>query len=125
MICLLGWNSESGSWDSALAENILRAWGAWNFVIDIITSTIIFYFGLMHFTNLRALKTAVKTYDVRNAQLANENDRELLLRHIDDLFYEEASESEVLGIDLFNKAVRDQVPLCVTLSGFRSWTVLS
>ena len=108
-----------------LAESIMRVWGGWYFVINVLVATIVYYFGQQHFINLRTLKNAIETYDVRNGQLSSACDRPLLLRHINDLFFDEGNDAADAGMDLFNQAVRTQVPAFVTLSGYRSWKLLS
>ena len=107
---------EDGSMD-----DMFRFWGAWETGVNSAVAIVVFYYGQLHFNNLRTTKKAVEKYDVRNAQLSAEEDRGLLLQHINDLFYAESGVTHHEGIDLFNDAVRTNVPEQLRFGGFRSW----
>ena len=60
------------------------------FIIQMILNTVVFYYGLAHFHNRRRLRDTIENYDVRKSQLAQEMDRPLLLRHVNELFLQDS-----------------------------------
>ena len=56
------------------------------FIMDTLMAIVIFFFGQWHFISRMKLRDAIQHYDVREAKLGFEADRELILSFIDDLF---------------------------------------
>ena len=59
------------------------------FVVLIFITIVVYILGERHFHALDELHTTVLTYDINNAQLAAESDRDFLLKIIDELFDDE------------------------------------
>ena len=116
------------------------------FVTSIILASVGFIFGQRHFQNHERLRKAIAEYDIRTSQCASESDRDLLLRFVNDIFYQSnvvsaaevvesntAKNSDALaqsrvnaeqGLDAFNAAVRTTVPRHVSVHGLRRFKIL-
>ena len=107
----------------------------------LLLSTLVFVFGQRHFKAHAELRKSIHTYDVRTTQIAVEDDREMILQFIDELFQTPGlengrevsftnlprapSERRQTGIDAFNRAVQENVPSQLPVQGMKSWKVVS
>ena len=102
------------------------------FVCCNVIAAVGFIFGQRHFRADRLLRKTIETYDIRNAQCSMDNDRAILLKFVNDLFFadgqggERGTQRVERGLDAFNHAVRTTVPQHgVATSGIRKYTILS
>ena len=125
------------------------------FVCSNILASVGFILGQRHFRSHDKLRKTIKNYDIRNAQCASEADRGLLLRFVNDIFFERDEQSQrsssssshgqmahgeqesdhrregqqqslESGLDNFNEAVKSEVPkLGVHTTGWRKFVILS
>ena len=67
------------------------------FVSSVILAAVGFVMGQRHFRNQDRLGKAIAVYDIRQAKCASENDRDLLLRFVNDIFRPSAQNSLTSG----------------------------
>ena len=111
------------------------AFSVW-FTSSVILASVGFIFGQRHFRSDTRLRAIIANYDIRDAECARENDREMLLRFVDGLFSQQAasatspSDSDPrdgeAGLAAFNHYVRTVVPRSgVATSGVRKCKIFS
>ena len=122
------------------------------FISSVALASVGFILGQKHFRNQDRLREAIASYDIRQAQCSLPQDKEILLRFVNDIFYPsgggspaaaspehqptlQAVPSESIaavefnaeeGLDRFNRAVRDTVPRHgVSIEGIRKFKILT
>ena len=111
------------------------AFSVW-FTSSVILASVGFICGQRHFRSDTKLRSIIANYDIRDAHCTLEDDRQIMLRFVDDLFSEQAtsetspSDSEPrdgeAGLAAFNDYVRTVVPRSgVATSGLRKYKIFS
>ncbi len=89
----------------------------------LIVTVFFFFLAQKHFRAQEKLKTAIKTYDCRQAQVSKQEVKDTLLQYVEELFVSDVPNED--GLDTFNNVVKKSVPEHISLTGLRSWKCMS
>jgi hypothetical protein len=109
--------------------------------VNLICICIVFIFGRMHFQAVTELRQSLTNFDVSEAQIFVESDREFLLEILNDLFKDRNSQQELTdgtqtvleaepaqsqgignqGLQKLNELLRFHIPKQLPTRGLRSW----
>eukprot|EP00400_MALV-I_sp_L67-5_P000140 gene140-458_t len=110
----------TGTW-----RNVFE-WVVWG--SNLLLFTLIFLLGQSNFRSQSKIRQQFSHFSIEASQLAIEDDREILLRFVDELFVgHDAAHTESVGRGLleFDKFVKEKVPQYFPVSGWRSWALFS
>ena len=114
---------ERGSLDEHTTKEDGSFYLWYRFFDSVMWYTLLFILGQRWFLDCISLREAITTYDVRDAKLSEEDDREVLLQYINHQWGDDDSGQE--GLEDFNQHIRNNVERSLPIKGPRSWKLFS
>ena len=119
------------------AQNSPGVWFTYyRYISNVFVKSFAFLLCQRHFRELITLRETIRTFDVRQTQLAQASDKPFLLQFINHFYgpdiegdgaqaAPDAAAGQATGLDMFNVEVRARVPRQLPVSGVRSWVMFS